>query len=328
MINQRNELLAMIRDGESFFVTCHENPDGDAVGAALALALALRSQGKQAVVYNVDEMPNYLTWLPGADLLVQEANPADFDTICILDCGASHRVGPQKAAIMAQPRLINVDHHITNDGYGHANVVLPKSSSTCEILYDLMVEWGVQITPEIATNLYLGIYTDTMMFQNAASCPNAYKVCGELVAAGADFLRVAKRVYIDSSAQRLLLLGRVLSTLRLDCDGRIAGVHALRRDLEELGLGPDDMEVFVEYPRSVIGAEVAYLLREEDDKGLVKGSLRASNDVDVSEIAKQLNGGGHKKAAGFRVEGSLEEIRRRVVLMLTEALERERNSAH
>ncbi len=310
----------MLRDGSSFLVVTHENPDGDAIGSALALTLALRDMGKQATPYDVHEMPNYLTWLPGAELLTQDAVLDDFDTVCVLDCGATTRIGPLTDAIMAKGRIVNIDHHITNEGYGHANIVL-DASSTCEILHSLLGELGATITPAVATNLYLGIYTDTTMFQNSASCPNAYRVCGDLLDAGADFLQVARRVFIESSSQRLRLLGRVLDTLRLDHGGKIAGVYALRRDMEELNLGPDDMEMFIEYPRSVIGAEVAYLLREEDDKHLVKGSLRANVDVDVSAVATQLNGGGHKKAAGFRVDGRLEQIRERVVNLLVEALE-------
>lgn len=322
MIDQRDAIVDVIRNHQAFLVITHENPDGDAIGSALALSLALRQLGKQAVAYNVHPMPNYLTWLPGAELLADTADPAQFDALCVLDCGATKRVGPHEATIMAHPRIVNIDHHATNDGYGCANLVDSKASSTCELLFGVLRDLGVTITADIATNLYLGIYTDTMMFQNSASCPNAFRVCGDLMEAGADFLKVARKVYIESSAARLRMLGRVLATLRLDRDGRIAGVYALRKDLEEFGLGPDDLEVFVEYPRSVIGAEVAYLLREEDDKHMVKGSLRASVDVDVSAVAAQLNGGGHKKAAGFKIEGSLEEIRERVVNLLSEALDK------
>jgi bifunctional oligoribonuclease and PAP phosphatase NrnA len=323
MIDQRDRIVAMVRENESFMVFAHENPDGDAIGATLALALGLKKLGKRVTAYNVHAMPNYLTWLPGAELLTDQAVPEEHDVVWFLDCGAKDRVGEPAERILAQPKIANVDHHITNEGYGHANFVNPKASSTCELLYYVMQELGVEIDAAIATNLYLGIYTDTMMFQNSASCPGAFRVCGDLMEAGADFLTVAKRVYIDSSAERLLLLGRVLSTLRLDRDGTIAGVYATRRDMEELGLGPDDMEVFVEYPRSVIGAKVAYLLREEDDKGQVKGSLRASISVDISTVAAKLGGGGHKKAAGFRTAGTLEEVRGRVVALLSEVLDAE-----
>jgi len=321
MIDQTEQILAMLDSGHSFLVVTHENPDGDAIGAALALTLALRDRGKQATAYDTHPMPNYLTWLPGADALVDTIEPADYDVICICDCGAPSRVGPRRAEILAHPRIVNIDHHYTNEGYGHANLVNENASSTSEILFALLRRFGAPLTPSIVTNLYLGIYTDTTMFQNSATNPNALKVCGELVAAGADFLQVAKRVYIDSSAGRLRMLGRVLSTLQLDQGGKIAGVVCTRQDMEEFGMRPDDLETFVEYPRSVIGADVAYLLREEDNTGLVKGSFRSNTDLDVSQIAKALGGGGHKKAAGFKTTGTLTEIRRRVIDLLGKAME-------
>lgn len=321
MIDQTEQILALLESGSTFLVVTHENPDGDAIGAALALTLALRERGKQATAYDTHPMPNYLTWLPGAELLADTVEPADYDVMCICDCGAPSRVGPRREAILSHPRIVNIDHHYTNEGYGHANLVNETASSTSEILFGLLRRLNVPLTPAIATNLYLGIYTDTTMFQNSATNANALKVCGELVAAGADFLQVAKRVYIDSSAGRLKMLGRVLSTLQLDKNGKIAGIVCTRRDMEEFGLRADDLETFVEYPRSVIGAHVAYLLREEDDQGLVKGSFRSNTALDVSQIAKALGGGGHKKAAGFKTTGTLTEIRRRVIDLLGRALE-------
>lgn len=321
MTNDLERVIHFLRTGSSFLIVTHENPDGDAIGASLALTLALQSLSKKAVAYDVHPLPKYLRFLPGAANLTQEADPAAFDTICILDCGAPARTGPLKESLLAQPRVVNLDHHLTNEGYGSANLVEPKASSTCEILSGVLRELGVTLTPAIATNLYLGIYTDTMMFQNSASNPNAYRICGELTAAGADFMAVARRVYIDTSAERLLILGRALNSLQVHDDGRIAGLVCRRQDMLELGITPDDMETFVEYPRSIVGTQVAYLLREERDSERVKGSFRANIDVDVAKVAAKLGGGGHKKAAGFRVEGRLDEVRARVIELLREALE-------
>jgi bifunctional oligoribonuclease and PAP phosphatase NrnA len=320
MINQTAPVLQRLRDARRVLLVTHENPDGDAIGALLALTLALQGQGKTAVPYDVHPMPGYLAWLPGAALLTHTADPTQFDAVCILDCGAADRMGPLAAALAAHPNVVNIDHHATNNGYGHANFVDPAASSTCEILTRLLPELGVAFTPDIATLLYLGIYTDTTMFQNSAANPRAYYACGDLVTAGADFLSVARRVYIDSKAGRLLLLGRVLSTLELHADGLIAGMVCPRKHLDELGLTPDEMETFVEYPRSIIGVQAAYLLREVDGLGLVKGSLRSVGDLDVSAIAQTFGGGGHKKAAGFRATGTLAEVRAQLVELLTKGL--------
>jgi phosphoesterase RecJ-like protein len=320
MNNDLDQVLALLRGGASVLTITHENPDGDAIGALLSVTLALRDLGRRVTAYDVDKMPGYLTWLPGADLLANQADPAAFEVICVVDCATPERMGPLSAAVLAHPRVVNVDHHVTNRGYGTANWVLSSASSSCEILFSLLRQLPADITPAIATNLYLGIYTDTTMFQNSAVTPGAYEACAKLVDLGADHLAVARRVYIDTSAARLLLLGRVLSTLQLDADGRVAGVICPKKNLEELNLMPDEMETFIEYPRAIIGVRAAYLLREVDGRGLIKGSLRANGDLDVSQVAAKFGGGGHKKAAGFRAQGTLADVRAQVVALLRQLL--------
>jgi phosphoesterase RecJ-like protein len=319
-MNDQAKVIAMLRAARSVLVVTHENPDGDAIGGLLGLTHALRNLGKQATPYDVDRMPGYLTWVPGAAWLTNDADLAAYDAVCVLDCGAANRMGPRWQEILAHPRVVDVDHHPTNEHYGAANLVEGTASSTSEILCRLLPELGAAITPAIATLLYLGIYTDTTMFQNSATNPAALRACGDLVAAGADFQTVARRVYIDTSAARLAMLGRVLATLQVDDGGKIVGMVCRKKDLDELGLGPDDLETFVEHPRAVIGAGVAYMLREVDGAGLVKGSLRAIADIDVSLVAGRFGGGGHKKAAGFRAKGTLAEVRAQLIEYLRQAL--------
>lgn len=320
MIDQRNQILSLLQEGSSFLVISHENPDGDAVGSTLATTLMLRQMGKQAVAFNENAIPGYLQWLPGNECLVQSAVPQDFEVVCVLDCGAADRMGKIAEQVAQHPRVVNIDHHVTNQGFGQANLVAPQASSTCELLHGLAKFLDCELTPDIATNLYLGIYTDTNMFKNANSTPEAYAACGELVAAGADYMQVAKRVYIDTSAARITLLSRVLSTLQVEDNGRIAGIICTTEELRELQLGPEDLETFVEFPRAIVGVKAAYLLREQDG-GHVKGSLRGNDQVDVAQVAKQYGGGGHQKAAGFRAEGQLAEVRVQLVEKLKEALE-------
>lgn len=321
MIDQRDRVIELLDSGSTYLVVTHENPDGDAIGSALAMTLALRDRGKQATTYDVHGCPQYLRWLAGATEIVSEATLADYDVVCVLDCGEAARMGKLIEQLGDHPCVINIDHHGTNDGFGHANIVLPEASSSCEILFELFGQWGVTLTPDIATNLYVGIYTDTNMFKNMNSTPAGYHACGDLVAAGADFHTAAKRIYIETSAARLRLLSRILSTMQLDADGRIAGMVCTNEDLKELELPPDALESFVEYPRAIIGVEAAYLLRELKEKGQVKGSLRSTNNANVAEVAKQFSGGGHIRAAGFRATGTLADVRGRLVAALTEALE-------
>ncbi len=320
MNDDRQAVVRMLREARSALVVTHENPDGDAIGGLLAMTHALRSRGIAATPYDVDRLPKYLTWVAGGEWLTNEADPAAFDVVCALDCGAATRMGPQTPQILLHPRIVNIDHHATNERFGRANLVNPRASSTCEILYGVLTDLGAALTPAVATLLYLGVYTDTTMFQNDATTAAALCAAGELVAAGADFKTVAQRVYLDTSAPRLMLLGRVLSTLQVDAGGQIVGMVCEKKNLDELGLGPDEMETFVEHPRSVVGARAAYLLREVDGQGLVKGSLRAVGDVDVAQVAAHFGGGGHTKAAGFRAHGTLAEVRARLIEYLKAAL--------
>jgi len=321
MIDQTQQILSLLRERSSFLVVTHEDPDSDAIGSTLALTLALRQMGKRAVAYDQNVLPKYLTWLPGADEITRAAEPRSFEVVCVLDCGALERVGRLTPEITEHPRVINIDHHLTNKGFGTFNLVLPYSS-TAEILFELLENLDLPLTAAVATNLYLGIYTDTMMFQNASTSSSALHACGALVEAGADFMTIARRVYIETTAPRLLLLSRVLSSLQIDAEGRIAGIVCTADDLHALGLGPDDLETFVEYPRSIIGVQAAYMLREDDAQGLIKGSLRSNENFDVSEVAVTFGGGGHKRAAGFKVQGTLRQIRSRLVEALRLLLEK------
>ena len=320
MIDQRNEILALLNSGSSFLVVSHENPDGDCIGATLALTLALQGMGKRAVAFNDDFVPHYLRWLAGADELVHTADPAAFDVVCVLDCGAPDRIGKLTERVLAHPRVIDIDHHGANEGFGLANYVAPTASSTSKLLHGVLKFLGAELTPGIATCLYLGIYTDTNMFKNANSTPEAYQACGELVAAGAESMTVAKRVYIETTAERLQLMARVLSTLQIDDDGRIAGMVCTQRDLHEFNAKPEDLETFVEHPRAIIGVRAAYLLRELEDGVTVKGSLRSNDDIDVAEVAATLGGGGHVRAAGFRAKGTIAEVRALLVEKLRRAV--------
>jgi len=321
MIDQTDHVIELLKKGDSFLVITHENPDGDAIGALLALTRVLRSQGKQATPYDHHGVPPYLEWLPDAGNVIREADPAAYDVVCVLDCGDAKRMGPIAEQVLTHKQVVNIDHHGTNDGFGTANIVDPHASSTCEMLYGLFAKMDVSLTPEVATLLYLGVYTDTGMFKNANSTSASFHAAGEMVAAGAQFMEVAQHVYIDTSAPRLQLLARVLSTLQIDADGNIAGVVCTTGDLLELGLAPSDLENFVEYPRSIVGVKAAYLLRELDGENQVKGSMRANNDIDVAVIAQMFGGGGHRRAAGFRTDGSLKEIRAKVVAALRRAME-------
>lgn len=313
------EIRKAIEKNQRFFISAHEHPDGDAVGATLALGLALLGAGKSVVMYNADTLPKNAQFLPGGDKLVTEF-PEDeaFDVVFILDSGELSRIGPVADKIKDHPMLINVDHHKTNDHFGKINLVAETASSTGELIYKILAGAQIPLNKDIALNLYTAIYTDTGAFRHSSATPDSYSICGELVKLGVSPTLVSEEYYMTSEEPKLRLLGRALSSLVVEPGGQIAGVTLTDKDLTETGAGLDEVEGFVEYPRSIRSVKVAYFLREEG--GRVKGSLRSGPEADVAVVAESFGGGGHARAAGFKKDGTLEQVRKEVVEKLKNAL--------
>ena len=316
-IRKINEL---IEENERFLITAHERPDGDAAGSTLCLCHVLNDMGKTAVAYLEDPIPRHLTFLVGADKVLTELpDPDEFDAVFVLDCGEFSRVGKQADRLAGHPNLVNIDHHKSNDGYGSLSLFDPEASSTGELIWEIIEAGDLPVGKNAAMALYTAIYTDTTSFRNANSTPQSYRICGKLVARGADPVMVADEFYINQTESRVRLLGRAIASLIVEPGGKIAGVLVTQKDLDECQAGPDELEGFVEYPRSILGVQAAYLLREVSPQ-MVKGSLRSSNPVDVAEVAQSFGGGGHIRAAGLRTEGTLEQVRKNLVQKLTEAV--------
>lgn len=314
-----DQVLKLVRDHQRFLVAAHHNPEGDAIGATVGLGLALAGLGKDVVMYNRDAVPRNLNFLPGVDRLVRSLpDPKQIDVVLIVDCGELSRVGDQAERLRDHPRLVNIDHHKTSDAFGTINLVDSRSSSASELIFRILERGGIPVDRDVATCLFTGIYTDTMMLRTGSANRESFRICGELVDLGVDTTQVAEEYYIKQSEARVRLLARALCTMQLAAGGAVAGISLTARDLEETGAGPDEMEGFIEFPRSIDGVRAAYLLREQGDQ--IKGSLRCDPDLDVARVAQELGGGGHAQAAGFRTEGTLDEVRARVVTMLTGAL--------
>lgn len=309
----------LIRSNQRFFICAHENPEGDAIGATLGLGLALASAGKEVVVYNPDGIPSNLQFLPKQDTVVHRLpEPFDFEVILVLDCGELERVGTAATRLAGHPRLVNIDHHQTNSRFGVVNWVDPQTSSTGEMIFQLLENLDVPVRSDAALCLFTAIYTDTMALSTPSASPETFRVCGELVRIGIDTRQVSVEYYFKQSERRVRLLARALSSLRIENGGRIAGITLTASDLKATGATPDDLEGFVEFPRNIEGVDVAYLLREQDGK--TKGSLRSSTAVDVAAVAESLGGGGHARAAGFRTQGALEDVRAQLIQKLVDAL--------
>ena len=304
-------ICRVLREKDRFLVACHENPEGDAIGSELALALALRKMGKTATVLNADPVPANLLFLPGAGTVVFTEDGSKYDVAVVVDCGSPERTGRVGQELRKCPLLVNIDHHRTNGDLGELALVDPDAAATGLLIHRVLSAMGYEIGLDVATNIYVAVLTDTGSFHYGSSSPEAFEVAGEMVRRGVDPWAVAEQVYETQSARRLRLLGRVLDSLEVSADGRVACITTTREDLREFASGKDALEGFINYPRSIVGVEVAVSFREEEG-GVFRVSFRSKGRVDVSAVAARFGGGGHRNAAGCTVPGTLADVKKRV----------------
>jgi phosphoesterase RecJ-like protein len=303
-----------IRANDRFLITTHENPDGDALGSLLASKLALDSLGKDSVMYLGGQapLPAEYAFMGLGDLSRTVPPDAAERVLLAVDCANANRLGPDAERLLQARLVINVDHHHDNTSFGHVNVIVADASSTGEVLHDLLGELGVETTPEIAEALYIAIVTDTGRFQYANTTPKAHRLAAELLERGADVHKVFQGIYESVQFAKLKLLARALERAQVYEGGRVVVSHLLRTDFAEVGAAEPYSEGIIDFLRAVEGADMAALIREPPGPGRParKVSLRSSADeLDVSAIARASgDGGGHRQAAGFSSERSIEEI--------------------
>jgi phosphoesterase RecJ-like protein len=312
-------VLAALRGHERFAVTSHENPDGDALGSLLAAHLALRALGKDScmVLLGQAPLPGEYRFLELASRGLLRARPEDLAerVLVAVDCANDSRV-VDPTLLTEAALVVNVDHHHDNSLFGDVNLVVPQASSTGELLADVLEALGVGLDAPIAEALYVALVTDTGRFQYTNTTPKALRLAADLVEAGADVHKVFQGVYETVQFAKLKLLARALDRAQVFDGGRIVVSFLLRTDFAEVGAAEPYSEGIIDYLRAVEGAELAALIREPPREGSParKVSLRASVDeLDVSEIARAFGGGGHRQAAGFATELTIEEITARLV---------------
>ena len=308
-------VVAALRDNDRFVVTSHEAPDGDALGSLLGAGLALNQLGKDAVMFlgGPAPLPGEYRFLDLEKQGLSRTRPADFGerVLVAVDCASKNRVGAEPDVVDAARYTINVDHHHDNPRFGDVNLIVPDASSTGEVLADVFKELGVALTPEIAEALYIALVTDTGRFQYANTTPKALRLAAELVEAGADVHRVFQGVYENVQFAKLKLLARALDRARVLEGGEIVVSHLLRDDFEAVGASEPYSEGIIDVLRSVEGSAVSALIREppRDSAPARKVSLRSSVDeIDVSAIARKSGGGGHRGAAGFSSDLTVDEL--------------------
>jgi phosphoesterase RecJ-like protein len=322
-------VVAALAAADRVLIATHENPDGDAIGSMSAAAGALRNQGKQVRTYLEPEssIPHEVAFLDtrGVERRIDPASLAGW-ALLALDCGNERRLGAQEAEIRAAcSPVIDVDHHHDNSRFGDVNLVDGRASSTAEILVRIFDKLGIELTPEIAEALYVGLVTDTGRFQYRTTSPAALRLGARLVESGVDVHKVFERVFESVQPGKLRLLGRVIDHAVPYFDGRLLISHVTRDDRALVAGAEATPEGLIDHLRAVEGVQVAGLIREQvplADGSLTPNrvSLRSRGLIDVSAIARRSSGGGHKQAAGFSHPGSVDDIREFIVSAVSDQL--------
>ncbi len=309
----REQVLARILQDSHFALATHEHPDGDALGSLVAMNELLKALGKDSVMFvSPGDLPlpeEYRVFL--LDEAIHEP-PADIAerTVVFLDCGNIDR---NSASVLRDgAHLLNIDHHHDNTRFGTLNHVVPDASCTAEIVWDLMHGLEVSPSPVAAQALYIGLITDTGRFMYENTGPRAHMMAAELIEAGVDVADVYRRLYEEMPVQKLTLMARALGHLQRFDGGELTLAALSAEDFERIDAEEHYSEGIVDQLRAVQGTKVAVFVREltgEERRGMRKVSLRATDDeVDVSVIAREQGGGGHRRAAGFSTSLALEDL--------------------
>jgi len=311
-----DEIAAVVRGARTIVVATHAFPDGDALGSQLALGAILVAMGKQVRLYSEEPVSYLYDFLPGSDRLDLSLDGlTEADCLIALDCGDRFRLGTQMELLLTVRPVMVIDHHAGHRDFGDLRWIDPARSSTGEMVFQLAKTLEAPISRDAAYCLFTAIVSDTGSFKYASTTGATLQAAAELVAKGVNPEDVAGKLFDNFTEGRLHLLQKVLATLELHGDGKVGVICATREMFEQTGATAKDTETFVNYPRSLASVRVALFLKQPDDQ-TVSVSLRSKgNCFDVAELARELGGGGHRNAAGFkRRDGtSLADLRQEVL---------------
>jgi phosphoesterase RecJ-like protein len=312
-VSDLEAIVAQLQAAPSVAVLAHVRPEGDAIGATLGMALALRAAGKVVGAYNADPLPPELTELPGAGEIRRQVPIRDaYACYLVLDTSDLERTGGLLAARPPTAPVLNVDHHPGNSRFGTLNWVDPMASSAGEMAYRILRQGAFPISEAVAANLYAAILTDTGSFRYGNTTPGALRAAADLVEQGAGVEAVANGLYGNRDPRQWRLLSEALASLGVSADGRLAWIDVTCEAQARTGLGLEATEDFVGYARAIRSVEIALAFKEVS-AGETKVSLRSRGAVDVAHLAGQFGGGGHRNAAGCTLREPLASARARVL---------------
>lgn len=319
MTTPPSELLDVLRHGRRFVIASHQRPDGDAIGSAVAMALALEGLGKEVVVVTDAIPPVFLQPFPAvAAIRITPEITERFDAALIMECSELSRTG---VTGLDQSPVINIDHHPGNRGYGAVNWIDESAAACGEMVFTLIEALGAPLTRDVATHVYLAVLTDTGSFHFSHLSPRTFEIARRCVEAGADPQWIARTHYDSNSLARVRIFGAVMNGMVIVDEGRVALLTITRQTMTDLGGTNDDLEGLINFPLTVKDIAAVAFFKEVGDADW-RVSLRSKGPADIGAIARRFGGGGHTNAAGCSVRGALDDVHKQFGELLTEAVRR------
>lgn len=310
----------ILKESKKVLITSHLHPDGDAIGSIIAMGAALKKMGKEVFLYNESCIPRVFSFLPGIDKISRTfPENHDFDTAVILDCSEMSRTGRCEQIQDTIPKILNIDHHITNSCFGSDHIVDPNACSTAEIVHKIICDLGIEFCNEMAYGIYTGIFTDTGSFRFSNTNQNAFSICMEMLGYGVKPEIVAQNVYGSYSLGRIRLLNMVLDSIEISENGKLSLMVLTLEMLEQTGTRREDVSELINYAEHIKDVKMAVFIKEGEKCNECSPhyhvSLRSDGSVDVSDIASNYGGGGHETAAGFSTETPFKELKEQLMSM-------------
>lgn len=315
------EVADAFRSARRITAICHENPDADTIGAAVATAIIGRRLGAETEIVSIDRPAPMFDFLEGID----EVHPRptlEPDLAVFCDAATLARVGRiavDEAEWLRRARLVNVDHHVTSDYFGDLNLVDPRAAATCQVLAQLVAALGLELDPALATALLTGIVRDSQGFADPSTSPETLRLTARLVEAGASLPRIHRTILMEMPYPMMELWGRILGTLGTALGGRIVHATLTQAMVDETGTEQHDADGVVEFMARSKGADVAILVRELGPLE-TRVSLRTTPSVDATTIAAAFRGGGHARRAGCTVPAHVDRALTEVLAVASAAL--------
>jgi len=315
------QILRHIKNSGRILIASHAEPDGDCLGSLVALGLALSKLDKTTTLFNPSPIPAVYRFLPGVERIVTQINETEsYDLAIILDCGDIVRIGEDSSVVDQIPIVVNIDHHASNTGFGHLQLIDTDACATAEIIYRLIKALEIPFDKAIATSIYLGILTDTGSFRFSNTNPAAFAISKTMTDMGVEPHAVAQHVFGTYSLGRIKLLNMALNSIELSENGKLSLMTVSRSMLNATGTSTEDIDGLINYARRIEDVKVAALIHEiKNGAGKFTNmnryhvSLRSDNSVDVAKIASKFGGGGHTSAAGFQIESTLVALKEKII---------------